>query len=265
MEYPEDIVIITNTIRRLRALFAVGVLLTVAGLVAPLGTGSAAAATGRYYYAGVMKATTATTQYGVGGRILIANPAIAYGADQVTSEMSIVHGANVALVETGYRKFGTAYPTLMIGYWSGGVFRDSAGFVTVHPTYRPGMSLAGYVDRPVQFYIRYDRGNWWVWFNDAWVGYFPGSLWAGTFTSGEYTHWYGEVYSTGSGLPLTDMGNGRFGSDPQAAYIDNMCQHGADTTCWWMNGASRSETDPSLYSLSYAGGTSLRHGGNGGG
>jgi len=27
------------------------------------------------------------------------------------------------------------------------------------------------------------------------------------------------------------MGNGLFGSDPQAAYIDNMCQHGADTTC----------------------------------
>src|SRR6266536_2553347 len=194
MNYPEDIVIIVNPIRRLRPWLAMGVLLTVAGLIASLGTGSAAAATGRYYYAGVMKVTTATTQYGVGGRILIANPAVAYSADQVTSEMSIVHGTNAALVETGYRKFGTAAPTLMIGYWNGGVFRDSAGFVTVHPTYRPGMSLAGYVDRPVQFYIRYDRGNWWVWFNDAWVGYFPGSLWAGTFTGGVYTHWYGEVY-----------------------------------------------------------------------
>ena len=55
---------------RPRPLLAAGVLVAVAALVAPLGA---------------------------------ANPAIAYSADQVTSEMSILHGANVAPVETGYQ------------------------------------------------------------------------------------------------------------------------------------------------------------------
>jgi hypothetical protein len=58
---PEDIVIILNAVGRLRTLLAIGVLVTVAALVAGLGAGPAASATGRYYYAGVTKATTATT------------------------------------------------------------------------------------------------------------------------------------------------------------------------------------------------------------
>ncbi|NOK33579.1 neprosin family prolyl endopeptidase [Corallococcus exercitus] len=219
-----------------------------------------------YYYAGVMKPTSATGfPLGVGALIQIADPAVANWGDQVTAETAIVQGANTSLVEVGYRKWQTTYPTLLLGNWVGGVFKHVTGWVQTHSSYYPGMNLSAYVGAKVRFYIVYAGGNWWVWFNDGWMGYFPSSLWGGSFTSGDMAHWYGEVFDYGARVPpITDMGNGLFGSNPAASAIDEMCTH-SGTNCFLMSGASTSVTNATYYDLYYPGGSSLRYGGNGGG
>jgi hypothetical protein len=225
----------------------------------------AQATSGTYYYAGVLKAA-GTSGYGVGAKIRIENPTIAYTNDMVTSEISLVKGANNdSVVELGYRKYQTPGPTLLIGHWVNGSFMGTAGFVQVSAAFTPGMSLSNYVGQRVAFEIRNISGDWWVWFDSEWVGYFPGSLWNGSFARGDWGHWYGEVYSgTPHVPPLTDMGNGRFGSDPLAAYIDRMYLCTSTANCTLISGALRSENNAAYYSLYYDGGHYLRHGGSGG-
>ncbi|WP_158621627.1 neprosin family prolyl endopeptidase [Corallococcus aberystwythensis] len=221
---------------------------------------------GAYWYAGVLKPTDALSQSGVGASILFSNPAVYDQSDMVTSQMSIVRGANYHLVEMGLRKFWDAFPRLMISQWSYGTFNDAAGFVQVHGVYGPGMPLTSYYGYAVQQYIRHDNGNWWIWFNDAWVGYFPGSLWSGQFTSGDMAHFYGEVYSAQNRVPpLTDMGTGQFSGTWGSAYIHGMCLHTAGASCNYITNGWRSETNAAYYSLSYWNGADMEFGGNGGG
>lgn len=219
-----------------------------------------------YWYASVMQNTSLVARSGVGGRIFFSNPAVYDQNDMVTAEMSIVLGANYHLVEVGLRKFWDAFPRLMISQWAFGTFNDAAGFVTVHPTYAPGMPLTPYYGLAIQHYVRYDGGNWWVWFNDACVGYFPGSIWSGGFTYGDVAHFYGEVYSAASRIPpRTDMGNGLFSSSASSAYMQDACIHATTPDCYYISGASTFVSNSSYYSLSYGGGSFLRFGGNGGG
>jgi hypothetical protein len=221
---------------------------------------------GTYWYAGVMKPSEAWNQSGVGAAIFISNPAVYDQNDMVTSQMSTVRGANHHLVETGLRKFWDAFPRLMISHWSYGQFNDAAGFVRVHGVYAPGMPLSNYYGYAVRHYIRHVGGNWWVWFNDAWVGYFPGSLWNGEFTSGDMAHFYGEVYSAQSRVPpLTDMGTGQFASTWGAAHMHGLCMHSAGSDCYDLTDGWRIETNAAYYSLGYWNGSELEFGGNGGG
>jgi Neprosin len=236
------------------------------GLKGTAGSAAAQPLAGAYWYAGVMRPTDALSQSGVGASILFSNPAVYDQNDMVTSQMSIVRGANYHLVEMGLRKFWDAFPRLMISQWSYGQFNDAAGFVRVHGVYAPGMPLSNYYGYAVQQYIRYDNGNWWIWFNDAWVGYFPGSLWSGQFTSGDMAHFYGEVYSAQSRVPpLTDMGTGQFSGTWGTAYMQGMCTHSAGADCYYLTDAWRSETNAAYYSLSYWNGSYMEFGGNGGG
>lgn len=221
---------------------------------------------GTYWYASVMQPTSATARSGVGGRIFFSNPAVYDQYDMVTAEMSIVLGANYHLVEVGLRKFWDAFPRLMISQWAYGTFNDAAGFVTVHPTYAPGMPLTSYYGQAVQHYVRYDAGNWWVWFNDAWVGYFPGTIWSGGFTYGDVAHFYGEVFSAANRVPpRTDMGNGLFSSSASSAYMQDICVHAATPNCYYLSGASTYVSNSAYYSLTFNGSSFMRFGGNGGG
>ncbi len=221
---------------------------------------------GTYWYSSLMKATESYNQNGVGGRIYFSNPAVYDQYDMVTAEMSIVSGANYHLVEVGLRKFWDAFPRLMISQWAYGTFNDAAGFVQVHGTYAPGMPLTSYYGLAVQHYVRYDAGNWWIWFNDGWVGYFPGAIWAGTFTSGNMAHFYGEVFSAANRIPpRTDMGNGLFSASAGAAYMQDICMHSFDSICYPVTGASAYVSGASYYSLYYPGAAYMRFGGNGGG
>lgn len=218
------------------------------------------------YYAGVYKPTSETGySLGVGARLQIYNPQVAHTLDQASTVVSMVRGASTSIVATGYRKFQTTYPTLLVGHTVGGVFQHVTGWVQVHPSYYPGMDLSGYIGAKPRFFVLYSGTDWWVYFNDAWVGYFPGSRWGGAFTSGDMAHWYGEVFDSGARLPpVTDMGNGLFPPNAASGAIEEMCTHNG-TNCFLMGAAQSYVSNATYYGLYYPGVSNLRYGGNGGG
>jgi hypothetical protein len=71
------------------------------------------------------------------------------------------------------------------------------------------------------FGIVYSGGNWWVNFDNQWIGYFKGSFWGGGFTHGTIVAWYGEVETIDApdGGGCTYMGDGTYGTQPGSAKI----------------------------------------------
>jgi hypothetical protein len=225
---------------------------------------------GRYYYAGVSKPVFST---GVKGRILITAPYVVYPGDQVTSEISVTaagqcedgtQSGNDAVVETGYRRLYDQPTRFMIGHWVDCNWLDDGGFVRTHPTYAPDMSLQNYVGTGVEFLLEGRNGNWWVWFRNDWVGFFPSALWSNSFTQGDTVHYYGEVLSAANSVPpRTDMGNGLHATATTAAYIDQMTFDDAALVRTPLTAGLPSLTHAPYYSLSYPGSGSMRHGGPG--
>ena len=223
---------------------------------------------GPTYYAGLGQARDNLSGYGAAATISIHDRPLHAACDMVTAEVSVVAGNNMSVVEIGWRRFWDPYPKLLIGHWRGGAFRDDAGFVYTHPTYRNNMSIASMVGSSRRFLIRQYQGNWWVWFDSAWVGYFPGSLWSYQFPRGDVHHWYGEVQSAWNSVPpRTDMGSGFPASDGRAATMTGMCTVDSAGSCQvrtaptpWIR-----ETNRSYYTLQRTSSASIRYGGSGGG
>lgn len=93
------------------------------------------------------------------------------------------------------------------------------------PGHAPGDSVN--ITSTLQGYgILYTGGNWWINYQNDWIGYIPGSLWGGTFTSFRTALWYGEVeyiYPDSTQPDRCDqMGSGAFGSRSGSAEIWTM-------------------------------------------
>jgi len=74
---------------------------------------------------------------------------------------------------------------------------------------------------PQKYATIYYHGDWWLWYQDQWIGYFPGSLWSNvgtTFNKASVVQWFGEV----AGGLHTQMGNGIFGKQQGSASITRM-------------------------------------------
>ena len=72
------------------------------------------------------------------------------------------------------------------------------------------------------------EGRWWVWFDGEWLGFFDAA--EGPVPGGS-AQWFGEVFSPGP-IARGEMGNGKPGTEGDAARIAGMCQVLAGTwTC----------------------------------
>lgn len=102
------------------------------------------------------------------------------------------------------------------------------------------------------FAILFSGGNWWVNYDNEWIGYFKGSYWNSAFTQGSNLQWYGEVQTVGfpSGA-CTEMGDGRFGTQAGAAIVGAMGYWmGAKHTFAWAR--AQEDTDygnPTFYNM----------------
>nr|BBH85745.1 hypothetical protein KTC_04960 [Thermosporothrix sp. COM3] len=119
---------------------------------------------------------------------------------------------------------GDDKPHLFVFSWVNdqGNCYNGCGFVQVSNAHYPGMQLAS--DGSLHHYAIYHyQGNWWLNYDNDWIGYFPDSIWTSKgedFSKTTQLQWFGEVASGGGSH--TQMGNGIFGSQNGSARIQSM-------------------------------------------
>jgi neprosin-like protein len=222
-----------------------------------------------FYYAGASE-----TRDAQGGGLTMAIERPAYvgtgGPGHTLEEMSVQGGpSNGNIVEIGSSvstdQFGDSDPHLFVYHWVNGTQTCySCNWQQYSNTYYPGMNLAGQVGQQVYNGYVYYQGNWWAWYNDQWVGFFPGSLWNGAFQTSQLIQWFGEV-ATQNGLPpRTQMGDGLFPTNAAAAPMSTLCDVDAKAwVCWYRDQQVTYRTDPAYYDIAHTGFGAIRLGGPG--
>jgi neprosin-like protein len=193
------------------------------------------------------------------------------GAGHTLDEISVQGGAAGGnIVELGWNistsQYSNANPHLFVFHWIGWnpTCYDVCGWQQYSPTYAPGMDINALVGSEVYVGWVYYQGNWWAWFNNQWLGYFPGSRWSGNYTSNAMSQWFGEV-STANGVPPhTDMGSGTFPLSTQAARNATLCDVDPSVwVCFYRDQQATSATAISYYRSIRSGFGQVRYGGPG--
>ncbi|WP_042381796.1 neprosin family prolyl endopeptidase [Streptacidiphilus melanogenes] len=157
-------------------------------------------------------------------RMLQAEPAIKAGDTDAHSlqELALQSTDQKSTVEIGWTVDlglnGDLLPHLFVYHWVDGAEScyNGCGFVQVSHTAKAGMAL-----RPgatAQFSILNLAGDWWVFYDAQAVGYFPGSLWGGSYTRAQVVTAFGEV-AHGTDSTCEQMGDGRFGTAHGSGWI----------------------------------------------
>jgi hypothetical protein len=155
---------------------------------------------------------------------------------------------------------GDSLPHLFVYHWVSGQTScyNGCGFVRTSGTIAPGSAVAP--GSSANYGINYSGGNWNITYNGATIGYYPGSLWNGTYTQIGYAQVFGEVEITNSSTTkCIQMGNGLGGADPGSASISNYTLLGSTT----VPALSPFATSGSTFGYGYAGPTGLHLGGPG--
>lgn len=236
--------------------------------------------TGGYKYAGGSD-TPATPKTGSFANITVGTPATDVG-DHSLVELSVQGGTNnrALIVEVGWVKdkaFGDAAPHLFASRWVNnvwaGCYFEGCGWVDATPTVTTddlGKSLASVASAASpgnvkSFGIQWFNDAWWVSYDGAWIGYWNDDLWqyaspaVTPYNSGSFFQAFGEVWSN-TGTSCTDMGNGLFSSNSNAAGIYSWAYLPSGTypaSTWGI------QDHPSEYTSTYLSGRSARIGGSG--
>ncbi|KND90598.1 hypothetical protein TOPH_04861 [Tolypocladium ophioglossoides CBS 100239] len=124
----------------------------------------------------------------------------------------------------------------------GGWNRDHAGWVQTDGTIFPGMAFTtlstdGGAQHELQIGYQLHQGNWWLWVQDRYVGYYPASLFSQNVSPGstlaggsDRISFYGEVFNSEDQVTTTDMGSGEFPDKGfgHAAYLHNIVYYDAN-------------------------------------
>jgi Neprosin/CARDB len=128
--------------------------------------------------------------------------------------------------------------------------------------HRPGDPVT-VTSNPEQYGIYYYQGNWWVNYQNDWIGYFPASLWPNNrFIQFARVGWWGEVSAQAATGSCTQMGNGTYGSQPNSAVITDIGFINFDGSQTQAN-IIPYVTDPSYYDVGNFTGHSFSYGGPG--
>ncbi len=223
-----------------------------------------------YYYGSAAFSRTAD---GGGMTMAIERPTYVGtgGSGHTLDELAVQGGpGNGNIIELGWNvssdQYGDTNTHLFVFHWKNwvGTCYDGCGWQQYSGTYFPGMSLNNIVGREVYIGYVFYQGNWWAWFDNQWLGYFPGSEWSGAYTRSELLQWFGEVSSSNGIPPRTDMGDGLFPANPSAATNYTLCDVDARAwVCWYRDMQSLSATRPADYDISRTGFGRVRYGGPG--
>ncbi|WP_052707343.1 neprosin family prolyl endopeptidase [Streptomyces rubellomurinus] len=165
-----------------------------------------------------------TDAAGASVQMLQAAPTVKPGdtSSHSLQELAVQSADKKSTVEVGWTVDlglnGDLLPHLFVYHWVDGQEScyNGCGFVPVSRTVTAGMAL-----RPGdagRYGIVNIGGDWWIFYNQHAVGYFPGSLWNGGYTRTQVITAFGEV-AHAAGSTCESMGDGRFGSAPGSGWI----------------------------------------------
>jgi hypothetical protein len=193
----------------------------------------------RFSGIGAPPATTATAAYFYAGAFQYVNspgssafltqhiPWLMPGDSHSLAEMAVQSTDRRQIVEVGWivdrSGYGDENLHLFVYHWVNGVETcyNGCGWVQSSATRFPGMKLT-YDGTASPYMIQYREGNWWIGYQGELIGYFPGSLWSGIYTSGGLIQWFGELAADPGAIPpLSSIGNYYPGTsgNPYAAQI----------------------------------------------
>ena len=137
-------------------------------------------------------------------------------------ELAVQSADGTQIVEVGWTVDrglnGDTHPHLFVYHWvdQQESCYNGCGFVPTSHLVKAGMRLAE--GTAGVFAIENGHGDWWISYDGLPVGYFPGSLWGGTFTRLGLVQTFGEVAA--KAVPsCDDMGDGRPGSSARSSWI----------------------------------------------
>jgi hypothetical protein len=223
-----------------------------------------------YYYgsAGDMRKAR-----GGGTTMRIAKPAYngSGGPGHSLDEIAVQGGtSNGNIVELGWNvstaQYGNANPHLFVFHWIGWAptCYDTCGWHQYSSTYAPGKDLGALVGHDVYVGWVYYQGNWWSWFDNQWLGYFPGSEWPAGYTSSSVIQWFGEVSTLNGTPPHTDMGTGTLPPAAKAARNATLCDVDLSRwVCFYYDQQGMTATFPAYYDIAHTGFGEVRYGGPG--
>jgi hypothetical protein len=155
---------------------------------------------------------------------------------------------------------GDLLPHLFVYHWVDGQEScyNGCGFVQVSSTVTAGMALQP--GEAARYSIQNVAGDWWIFYDQEAVGYFPGSLWNGQYTRTQTITAFGEV-AHAAGSTCESMGDGRFGSAPGSGWISDFHLLGSADP----SNLTVTATSPHLYDAGRLTPTSFHLGGPGAG
>ena len=223
-----------------------------------------------YYYASASYATEAD---GGGMTMSVERPAYVNtgGSGHTLCELAVQGGTGDGnIVEIGWNvssdQYSNSNPHIFVFHWIGWTptCYDACNWKQYSSTYHPGQDINGLVGRDVYIGYVYYQGNWWAWFDNQWMGYYPGSEWKGEYKRSSLIQWFGEVATHNGVPPKTDMGDGNFPTDANAARIMTLCDvNASDWVCWYRDQQNLGATVPKFYDILRSGFGAARYGGPG--
>lgn len=193
------------------------------------------------------------------------------GVGHSLDEIAVQGGTgNGNIVELGWlvssEQNGDADPHIFVFHWKNWnqTCYNGCGWQQYSNTYFPGQNIKALIGREVYIGYVFYQGNWWAWFDDQWLGYFPGTEWNNAYTKSATLQWFGEVASQNGVPPKTQMGDGVLPPASNAAHMFTLCDVDAKAwVCWYRDQQSLTATVPKYYDIRRVGFGDTRYGGPG--
>ena len=207
-----------------------------------------------------------TDASGASVRMLQAAPRVKAGDQQSHSlqELAVQSTDRKSTVEIGWTVDlglnGDTRPHLFVYHWVNGAEScyNACGFVPVSHRIKAGMAVRA--GTSARFTIWNLTGDWWLFYNEQPVGYFPGALWPDGFDRAQVITAFGEV-AHANGTSCEQMGDGRPGTARRSSWIRGFHLIGsADQPRMTVT-----STSPALYDAGHITSTGFHLGGEGSG
>jgi Neprosin len=176
-----------------------------------------------YYYVGANQWGLSAT--GASVAFTQAKPTVGANDFHSVTELAVESSDGRQIVEVGWivtqNVNGDNLPHLFVFHWVNGnaTCYNGCGFVPVStPVPAGGVVSVGTIGK---FKIQFKNNRWQIIYNGYLVGYFPESIWGGSFTKAFEVQVFGEVCGSPTTYPKTQMGNGILGSKLSSAIIKN--------------------------------------------